>query len=219
MSALPPNLRARILDAAKREPAPTRAVQTKRALLAGVAGACLSIVISAATGGPTHQRRAFIVALVGIGAALMAVVATWVAGARGTSMLGRSRSTLVAIAVAAPVAILAWSLFASSVEGTAPIAGESMRAHAVCFAFTLFFAAGPFAALAYARRASDPVHPRALGAALGGAAGAWGGMFIDVHCAFTSAAHFTLGHAAPIALLAATGALLGARLFGVRAKD
>ncbi len=218
MSALPPDLRARILDATRREPAPTRAVETKRALLAGIAGASLSIVISAAIGGPTNQRHAFAVALVGVGAALAAVVATWLAASRGTSMLGRKRSTLMAIAVAAPIAILAWSILASSIDGAPPIAGESMRTHAICFAFTLFFASGPFVALAYARRGSDPIHPRSLGAALGGAAGAWGGMVIDVHCAYTSTTHFTLGHALPIAVLAALGALAGARLFGVRAK-
>jgi hypothetical protein len=218
MSALPPDLRARILDAAKREPSPTRAKEGTRAALAAVVGACVSVALSASIGGPTDQRRAFIVALAGFGAGVAAAVATWVAAARGSSMLGRSRETLIAVAVVAPLAILGWSCFAASIEGTAHVAGESMHAHAACFAFTLFFAAGPFAALAYARRASDPVHPRALGAAIGGAAGAWGGMLIDIHCAFTSTAHFTVGHAAPIAVLAALGALFGARLFGIRPK-
>jgi hypothetical protein len=218
MSALPPDLRARILDAAKREPAPTRAIETKRALFAGISGACASVLFALAVGGPTDKRRAFVVALVGIGAGLAALAATWIAASRGTSMLGRQRATLLAVAVSAPILILAWSLFSASIDGTAPLAGESMHTHAACFAFTLLFAGGPFAAFVYARRGSDPVHPRALGAALGAAAGAWGGMFIGVHCAFTSPVHFTLGHALPIAVLAAAGALLGARLLGVRAK-
>jgi hypothetical protein len=41
-------------------------------------------------------------------------------------------------------------------------------------------------------------------------------MLINVHCAFTSATHVTLGHVLPVAALAAVGALVGGRLFGVR---
>ena len=218
MSALPPNLRARILEAASREPSPTRAVRSRSAFLASLAAASASLGLSLALGGPTAKRRAAVVALAVVGAGLAALVATWLAAGRGSSMLGRSRGTLVSVSNAAPIALIAWSLVASGMDPSAPAAGETWVSHGVCFVFTLLFAAAPVAALAYVRRGSDPVHPRALGAALGGAAGTWGGMLIDVHCAFTSPLHLTLGHAAPIALLAALGALFGARILGLRAK-
>jgi hypothetical protein len=41
-------------------------------------------------------------------------------------------------------------------------------------------------------------------------------MLINAHCAFTSPAHVAFGHVLPVALLAAVGALIGGRLFGVR---
>ena len=41
---------------------------------------------------------------------------------------------------------------------------------------------------------------------------------IDVHCAVTSVEHFAIGHALPIVLLSALGALVGARVLGVRAE-
>ena len=90
-------------------------------------------------------------------------------------MLGRSRGLLAAVAIGAPLALLAWATIVSGVERGIVLAGGTMHQHVVCIAFTLLFALGPFAALAYARRGTDPVHPRPLGAALGAAAGAWGG--------------------------------------------
>ncbi len=216
MSTLPPHLRARILEAAKIDPAPTRASHRRSALLASLGAACVSLALSAALGGATAKRQAVMVAVAGIGAGLLALVVTWLAAGRGSSMLGRSRATLVAVSVAAPLALLAWSLASAAMDSNGSVNGESMHSHLGCFVFTLLFAAAPVAALAYVRRGSDPTHPRALGAALGGDAGAWGGMLIDVHCPFTSAVHLTLGHAAPIALLAALGALFGARILGLR---
>jgi hypothetical protein len=114
------------------------------------------------------------------------------------------------------VALLAWCVFGSAVLGEPQVPGASMAAHTACFVFTSLFALGPLVAFAYLRRGSDPVHPRALGAALGAAAGAWGTMLINAHCAFTSPAHVAFGHVLPVALLAAVGALIGGRLFGVR---
>jgi hypothetical protein len=217
MSALPPDLRARILQTARSEPSPTRAATLKRAWIAAALGAAASLALSLKLGTPpTDVRPPLYIALAAGGAALFAVIATWLAASRGGSMLGRSRASLVATAALLPVALLAWCVFGSAAVGEPQLPGESMTAHIVCFVFTSLFALGPLVAFAYLRRGSDPVHPRALGAALGAAAGAWGTMLINVHCAFTSAAHVTLGHVLPVALLAAVGALVGGRLFGVR---
>jgi hypothetical protein len=217
MSALPPDLRARILQTARSEPSPTRAETRKRGWTAATLGAVASLALSLKLGMPPAQVRAPLsIALVAGGAALFAVVATWLAASRGGSMLGRSRASLVAIAALLPVALLAWCVLGSAALGEPQLPGESMTVHALCFVFTTLFALGPLVAFAYLRRGSDPVHPRALGAALGASAGAWGTMLINVHCAFTSATHVTLGHVLPVAALAAVGALVGGRLFGVR---
>jgi hypothetical protein len=218
MSApLPPDLRARVLQAAQREPSPTRDATMKRAWLAAALGAAASLALSLKLGAPpTEVRAPQAIVLAAGGSALFAVVATWLAASRGGSMIGRSRASLVALAGLLPVALLAWCVFGAAALGEPQIPGESTRAHVVCFVFTTLFAIGPFAAFGYLRRGSDPVHPRALGAALCAAAGAWGTMLINVHCAFTSATHLALGHVLPVAVLAAVGALIGGRLFGVR---
>jgi hypothetical protein len=118
-----------------------------------------------------------------------------------------------------PLALVAWATLVSGIEKGVVLGGGTMHEHVGCIVVTLLFARGPFAALAYARRATDPVHPRPLGAALGAAAGAWGGALIDVHCKVTTVEHFVVGHALPIVLLSVVGALLGARVLGVRATS
>jgi hypothetical protein len=99
----------------------------------------------------------------------------------------------------------------------APVAA-SFAAHATCFVFTALFALAPFAAFFAVRRGSDPVHPRATGAAMGAAAGAWGGVLIDLHCAASNAEHIAFGHVLPVAMLAGVGAAIGARVLGLRAR-
>ena len=60
------------------------------------------------------------------------------------------------------------------------------------------------------RRDTDVKHPRAAGAALGGAAaGAWGGRLFEAHCPSLDLVHLALGHVLPIAILALLGALFG----------
>jgi hypothetical protein len=152
---------------------------------------------------------------IAVGGGLSALAATWVAVSRGRSMLGRSRGVLWGVAVLAPVAILAWATLVTGYESGVVLAGGTVKEHLTCVAFTLLFALGPFAAFAYARRGTDPVHPRMLGAALGAAAGAWGGTMIDVHCKVTAVEHLALAHALPIVAITAVGALVGARVFGL----
>ena len=217
MTELPPSLRVRILDEARRDPSPTRAVRRSRAAVAGALAVVASLLLSVRLGIPASRAPSILVA-VGLGGFLSALVVTWLAATRGKSMLGRPAGTLVAVAVLAPVALLAWATLVTGVDGGVVLAGGTMREHLTCVLFTLLFALGPFAALAYARRGTDPVHPRALGAALGAAAGAWGGAMIDVHCKVTAVEHLALAHALPILFVALVGALVGAQVLGVRAS-
>ena len=86
-----------------------------------------------------------------------------------------------------------------------------------CFALTVLFAAWPVVALVWERWGSDPVHPRALGLALGVAAGAGAAALVDLWCPVGYVPHLLTGHVAPILVLGGLGALVGARALGVRA--
>ena len=72
-------------------------------------------------------------------------------------------------------------------------------------------------ALAWERWGSDPVHPRALGLALGVAAGAAAAVLVDLWCPVGHVPHLLTGHVAPMLLLGGLGALLGTRVLGIQA--
>jgi hypothetical protein len=217
MSGLPPHLRARILEDARRAPAPTIAARRSGALLAAACGVGASLLFSAIVLGFRIIRPLPIFVALAVGGALSAFAATWLAASRGKSMLGRPAGVLTAVAVLAPLGLLALATTVTGFEGGVVLRGGTIGQHLVCTVCTLCLALGPFAALVYARRGTDPVHPRALGAALGAAAGAWGAGMIDLHCSLTTVEHLALGHAFPIVLVSALGAFLGAKVLGVRA--
>jgi hypothetical protein len=224
MTPLPPSdLRARILAQAKSEPAPTMAIRRSGVILAAAVGALWSLAFALLFGLPRTRPTATLLTLA-VGGGLFALGAAWVAADRGRSMLGRPQGALTAVAVVAPFGILAIAMAVAAIGiGVAPgsvvFAGGTTAQHLTCAIVTVLFALGPFLAFAYARRGSDPVHPRVLGAALGAAAGAWGGAMIDVHCTLTTVEHLALGHSLPVVFLTAVGALLGGRVFGVRARS
>lgn len=213
-----PGLRARVLDAVRREPLPPPSARPARVAIAAVLGASFTLAVSLWLGVELPERRPHLIAVTVAGAGLCALVATWISAGRGRSMLGRSDASLLGLVLLGPLVLLGFCYALPRALGDTTAPGESGGAHAMCFAFTMLFAAGPFASLAYLRRGSDPLHPRALGAALATAAGAWGTTVMSLHCMFTSAAHVTLSHVGPVVVAALLGALAGARLFGVRAR-
>jgi hypothetical protein len=68
-----------------------------------------------------------------------------------------------------------------------------------------------FAAL-LAWRHTDPLTPKATGAAFGAGAGLGSAVLVDLWCPVSYLPHLLLGHLLPIAVLAAVGALVGGRL-------
>jgi hypothetical protein len=212
----PSDLRQLVLERVKREPAPPRAA-IDLPLLGRVAVAVLiaSTLFLALGGVRPGGRPAAFVAGTALGWASFAVAATWGAFGRGRSMLGRPRKSLVAVAVATPLGMLAWAVFFDQLY---PEVSESLplRAAVLCFVLTLAFGAAPLAALALTRKDSDPLHPRATGAALGAAAGAWGGVMIDLVCEHAAPSHVALGHVLPIVLLCGVGAWLGRLVIALR---
>src|SRR5262249_18047885 len=140
----------------------------------------------------------------------VALASLGVALGRGGSMVGRSRGALVALAFLAPAVLVALAValtLAFRDAAPAPPAAIDLR----CFLVTVLFALAPFVGFLLLRRGSDPVHPRASAAALGVAAGAWGSLFIELHCPVWQTFHIVAAHTVPVALFGALGALVGER--------
>ncbi len=213
---LRPDLKQRVLAAARREPSPTRAITARRGAILAVLAVLGPVAIFFAVGGlRPDQRPAPHVALTALGWAAIAAVATWQAFGRGRSMLGRPRGRVLVVSMLTPLLLLGWVLVCNAAYPEAVIPCPPVHG-LVCLGWTLALAAAPFVALTLARRASDPVHPLATGAALGAAAGAWGAVMIDLRCSFATLSHVALGHALPVVLLAGLGTWVGSRVIAVR---
>lgn len=219
MTTLPPDLRASILAEARKLPSPNRS-QTRRAnAIAIVLGVATAATMIAALGLTLGGRPLPFVLLTLVGWAVIALATSIVGEGRGKTMLGRARVVIVVFALASAPAIFAWVMGCTIGWPEVREGAGTIRQHVACLLATLLLSTGPLVALAFVRRASDPVHPRATGAAIGAAAGAWGGVLIDMHCPLTQPMHVALAHVAPVVIYATIGALLGSRLFGVRARS
>jgi hypothetical protein len=147
------------------------------------------------------------VVLSAAGWAAIAAAATWAGLTRTRGMLGLPTAWLAAAAALVVPALFAWSQ--TFIDGQAQVRMHP-RVHVMCFALTLVLSAVPFALMLTLRRGADPVHPRATGAAMGAAAGAWGAVLVELHCPIDTSLHVYLGHVAPVALFAGMGAIAGA---------
>jgi len=215
-ASVPPNLKTRVLDAMSKAPSPDRAAVRARALRAWGFGVAFSMIVFAAVGVSLGQRPLPFIAATAAGWALVAGVATYGAYGRGGSMLGRSRPLLVLVVALTAPALVAWLFACLSVWPGAGVEPGTALVNLACFSATMGLSVGPLVAMLYIRRGTDPVHPRMQGAAIGAAAGALGGVLIDVHCAVAHPTHVLLSHVFPALVLAAVGALVGARTLGVQ---
>jgi hypothetical protein len=223
---LPPELRARVLDATRRQLVPSRESGRRRRALIVALGFGGALAVGVVLGTPAvAPRPAGYFVLVFAAWVAVALGATWVALGRGRSMLGRPTSQRLAVALLTPAALTVAAFLGSlvwpqTVDGSASV--MAYVAHVNCFVWTVVFAVGPLAAFAVVGRSSDPVAPAMGGAALGAAAGAWGGLGIELFCTQATPVHVFLGHVAPVVLLAVVGALVGDRVLrvvAVRAKN
>ncbi len=207
-----PDLRARVLAEIARTPAPTRRAHERRALAVAVGGALATAVLFAASGVERGTRPAELVAFTAGTGALAAVVLTRVSARAGGSMLGRPAGVLVS---AVTIAVGALALAAIVAAALFPEQGSEVvvaRANVTCAALTLVQGAVPFVTLVLPRRDGDPVHPAITGAALGATAGAWAATLAYLRCPHAAAFHCLAAHVAPVAVLAAVGAIVGRRL-------
>jgi hypothetical protein len=216
---LPANLKARILETTRNEPSPAR--QTMLVNAAVVLGTSLAMTVNIffAVGGMRGdpRPRPLVVGTL-LGWLSLAISSTWGALGRGGSMEGRPRQHLLLLATAIPAAASAWmGLWVAryhAVAASLPIADDS-----ACFLLALGLSVPALLAFVWVRRDSDVKHAGSTGAAMGGAAGAWGGTFLDAHCPSLDLVHVALGHILPIAILALLGALFGRRVVRARVKS
>ncbi|WP_394848329.1 DUF1109 domain-containing protein [Pendulispora brunnea] len=210
------DLRARILEAARQEPAPDRArvTQTTRALV--VLAIVSALTVFFAMGGFRLGGRPLgYVVTTGIGWGIVAAFATHLAFSRRKSMLGPTRQALVAAALLIAPILLAWAALWTVSWPEVTVFDSTWSNYLSCFTLTSVFGILPLIALTIARRGSDPVHPRSTGAALGAAMGAWAGTLIDLHCRCASIPHIAFSHVLPTIMLAVLGALVGPRILGL----
>jgi hypothetical protein len=206
-------LRARILEEAKKTPALTRAEHQKRVAIVVTIGTLATTVLFFAMGGFAKGTRP--VELVGFTAGfavLSAIILTRLSGPRRTTPLPAPRSVLVTACVAA-APVLAVSVLAATMMFPDHVDEEvSTKSHLACALMTIVQGALPLVVLIVPRRGSDPVHPVITGAALGMTAGAWTAAMAYLRCPHASASHCILAHVVPTLALAAIGAVLG-RMF------
>jgi hypothetical protein len=211
-------VKARILEAARRQPAPPRSEVQRRVALTLATAVLVPLAAFFLVGAARPGPRPLGLVLATSGGALgIALAAMWTAYGRGGQMLGRARGRLLAMTAAAPATFVIWKMLWSARYDH--MTDEwATRPGIRCFALTVLFAAWPFLALASVRRGSDPTHPRTLGAALGVATGTCAAVLVDLWCPVGHPRHLVLGHVLPIIILGLVGIWVGHRVLAVRGK-
>lgn len=215
----PPQLRAGVIDAVRRSPSHSaQQVRARQTVVALVTTAVVWLLFELLGGVRVGPRPLVLVVATAVGSALIASAAVWLAGARGRWMIGHPRAALVAMVLWVPLAFLAWKVLA-----TAPFPNMEIdwptRLGWRCFRLSFLLATPPLTAFFYLRQRSDPSHPRAMGAALGAAAGACSAFFVDLWCPVAYVPHLLLGHLLPMSILAGFGAVAGRRWLGMSLDD
>ena len=220
---LPASLKQRVLDAAKQEPSPTRAQHRAKAGLSFAVGTAVALFILFVTGGPELGRRPpILLATTALVLAALATTITLLAMGRfgfgkSKSMTGASTEMLLGAAIISAPVLWLVELAARLAWPPTVVRPATLVSTLICHVCTVAMAACFLVALVRIRRHADPVHPRALGAGLGAAAGAWGAVLIDLHCASNNMVHIALGHILPTVVLVMIGAFLGSKSLSLRA--
>jgi hypothetical protein len=209
-------LRARVLVAVAAEPSMTRAQGRRWTAGLLLVGALAGLAVFQAWGGVRpHARPLALLVATASGSGLLAGLALIAAFGRGRSMLGRSRLVLAATIGLLPPALLGWKVWVSSLYPAMTDPWPD-RPGFRCLALGLAVGAFPLLASLVGRRRTLPVRPGSTGAAVGAASGVAAATLVDLWCPIAHLPHLLLGHLLPIALLAAAGAVAGARILAPR---
>lgn len=206
-------LRARVLQQARHEPAPTRAQLLMRnaPLAALLTLAPLAIFLSMG-GVRAAPRPAALVLETALGSGLLALLAAVSGFRRGRSMLGRPRVWLVSVVVFTPLSLLTWRILTSSRYP------DMMRAWAErpglrCFLLSCAMSLAPLLGVLWMRRRTTPANPRLTAASYAAAVGAAVWVLVDLWCPVGYVPHLLLGHVLPMALLMSLSAAIARRFF------
>lgn len=217
-ATLPPELRQKIIDATRTEVSLSRSQVVRQTVWVVAAAVAASLVAFLAVGGARPGGRSLVLILASAaGAFSIAGLTLGVALLRGPRMLGSARGWLVLAGVTAPLAFLAWKMGVGAQLGADPTLPPD-RPGFRCLGLTLAFALAPLAALLFARRGTDPAHPRSLGLTLGIGAGMAAVALVDLWCPVGHPSHLLLGHVLPVVVLGLAGVWLGHRLLAVRSR-
>ncbi len=209
----PDSLKARILEAAKKNPVPARKSRVPMSLALAAAAVLAMLAVLDFFGGPHHaDGRPTTYGSAAVGCTMVvAALASFTVLPRRRSMLPRSRAHLLSVAIGVPLLVglctMLWH----------PLYDDPFERLGVrCFAMVMLTAPWPFIALSYARDRIDPVSARLSGAAMGAASGAWAAVMVALWCPLAEPGHVLRAHVLPVVVLSLAGAVLGTRLFGLR---
>ena len=211
---LSPEFKSRVLASVREVPAPTRKETLRRQTWlfgVGLAGALALFFIKG--GLRVTNRPPSLIALTSLGTAVCAGIGMWLLFTRGPGGLRRPWTVLLGAAVLSTVAFVTWRWGVSALYNRA--GAWPGRVGLRCL--SLGVGTGGlmlFAALMSWRR-SDPVTPRATGAAFGAGAGLGSAFLVDLWCPVSYVPHLLLGHVLPIIILSLAGALIGGRVLGM----
>jgi hypothetical protein len=206
------DLKMSLLREIEAVPSTPRPLESKRTVRLVGGALLLSLAAFVAYGGVriTGRSPALIIGTVS-GTAIIAAFAIWAMVGRGRAMVGRTSSWLTGVAIASPLALLAWKMFWSAKfeHGLDRMEG---RVGFRCLGFSVALGALPLAALIFSRRGTDAVHPGRAGMSIGIALGIAAVTLVDAWCPVAYAPHFLLGHILPLLVLGGAGFWLGRKI-------
>jgi len=205
-----PQLKRRVLEAVRAEPAPTRAAARQRAWLALAACTAIALAIFVHFGGIRRfDRPALLVVLTCFGWSAVATAAAWIGMGRGQATIGRTTAALIATILAIPPVMLGWKIGVTLLLAPDQMASWPGRPGFRCLGLSIAMALPLLLSFVMLRRRSDPVHPGIAGAAFGITAGVFAGTLVDLWCPIAYVPHVLLGHILPLVVVAALGAWAG----------
>jgi hypothetical protein len=211
---LSPEFKSRVLASVREVPAPTRKETLRRQTWLFGAGLLGALVIFFAKGGlRVTNRPPSLVALTSAGTAVFVGVGMWLLFTRGRSGLRRPRAVLLGAALLSTVAFVAWRYGMSSLYGRTEI--WPTRVGYRCLVLSVSTGALMLFAALVSWRHTDPVTPRATGAAFGAGAGLGSALLVDLWCPVSYMPHLLLGHVLPIVILSVAGGVIGGRVLGI----
>jgi hypothetical protein len=211
---LSPEFKSRVLASVREVPAPTRKETLRRQSWLFAAGLLGALAIFFAQGGlRVTNRPPSLIALTSVGTAVFVGIGMWLLFTRGRTGLRRPRAVLLAAAVLSTAAFVVWRYGVSALYGMTSPWPE--RVGFRCLALSVMTGGLMLFAALMSWRRSEPVTPRATGAAFGAGAGLGSALLVDLWCPVSYVPHLLLGHVLPIAILSVAGGLIGGRVLGI----